>query len=253
MEKHILGITINDISIDEAEHMCMELLQDDQVHFVVTPNPEICLYGIRDSDFQQVLNKASLSIPDGFGLKIGGVICGNIIKHVTTGVDLVERLLNNAVKNNYSVLILGAKQEIGQAFLDKYSQKHPDLSLHYINGGMFTEHGESDDTSLIEKINEISPDIICVSLGHPKQERFMLKNLHKLNCKLMIGSGGTIDYLSGKAKRPPKWIRAIGLGWLYRMFFESNEVKMQKNKKYKRKFDAVIGFPLQCIKWRLTR
>ena len=38
--------------------------------------------------------------------------------------------------------------------------------------------------------------------------------------KVAIGIGGTFDYLSGGAKRAPRWLRKLGLEWLYRLIKE---------------------------------
>ena len=37
--------------------------------------------------------------------------------------------------------------------------------------------------------------------------------------------GGTFDIVSGKLKRAPKWIRKLGIEWLYRMVKEPKRLK----------------------------
>jgi N-acetylglucosaminyldiphosphoundecaprenol N-acetyl-beta-D-mannosaminyltransferase len=32
-----------------------------------------------------------------------------------------------------------------------------------------------------------------------------------------IGVGGTLDYLAGRARRAPAWMRRLGLEWLFRL------------------------------------
>lgn len=44
------------------------MLEQDQFHYVVTPNPEFILAAEKDADFRQVLNSADLVIPDGIGV-----------------------------------------------------------------------------------------------------------------------------------------------------------------------------------------
>ena len=38
-----------------------------------------------------------------------------------------------------------------------------------------------------------------------------------LNCHLAMGVGGTLDVISGKAKRAPDIFIKLGLEWLYRL------------------------------------
>jgi N-acetylglucosaminyldiphosphoundecaprenol N-acetyl-beta-D-mannosaminyltransferase len=82
-----------------------------------------------------------------------------------------------------------------------------------------------------------SPDILFVALGAPKQERWIFENLNKLeSVKLAMGVGGAFDFLSGKTKRAPLWMRKIGLEWFWRLIIEPRRVK--------RIIDAVIVFPV---------
>jgi N-acetylglucosaminyldiphosphoundecaprenol N-acetyl-beta-D-mannosaminyltransferase len=84
--------------------------------------------------------------------------------------------------------------------------------------------------------------VIFTCLGAPKQEYFMANNLSSLNAKLMIGVGGTIDFLAEQIKRAPQSWRKLGLEWLWRL--------IQEPLRWKRILKAVIIFPLACLAWR---
>ena len=59
----------------------------------------------------------------------------------------------------------------------------------------------------------MKPDIIFVGLGFPKQELWIDENKDRLHSKVIIGNGGTMDIISGNAKRAPEFVRRIGLEW----------------------------------------
>jgi len=70
-------------------------------------------------------------------------------------------------------------------------------------------------------INRRQPDILFVALGHGRQEKWIARNLSKLSSvKLAMGVGGSFDYISGQVKRAPKFMRKLGLEWLYRLIKE---------------------------------
>lgn len=243
-ELYILGTKIKDVSLKEAIDLIADFLLSGKKGYITTPNPEICMQGFNSKIFRRIHTNAILSIPDGFGLKIGARIIGSRLNNITTGVDLCQEVIKLAEQKNYSILILGGTQEAGERTISLCSYKYPKLKIHYLNGGNFDKQGVSDQADLITQINGLKPDIIFVCLGAPKQEYFMSKNLEFLNAKLMLGVGGSIDFLADQIKRAPQSWRKLGLEWLWRL--------IQEPWRWKRIAKAVIVFPLACIYWRFS-
>lgn len=241
-ELYILGVKINDISLTEARRLIADFLLSGNKGYIVTPNPEICLKGYNKKAYRRILNSSLISIPDGVGLKLGARIFNSRLHNITTGVDLCESILKIAEQNKYSILILGGAQEVGDRTISLFSYKYPGLKISYLNGGKFNNQGISDQDNLSRQINQINPDVIFVCLGAPKQEYFMANNLNRLNTKLMIGVGGTIDFLAEQIKRAPQSWRKFGLEWLWRL--------IQEPWRWKRICKAVIMFPLACLDWK---
>ena len=92
---------------------------------------------------------------------------------------------------------------------------------------------------MIQKINEIKPDLLFVGFGMPKQEKWIDKNVEKLDVKGIMAVGGTFDYVFGKARLPPEWLEKLGLEWLWRLLHEP--------KRAPRILNAVIIFPLKIL------
>lgn len=242
---YILGTKIDDVSLKEAIDQIAAFLLKGEKGYITTPNPEICLLGYNNKVYRRILNNSLLSIPDGVGLKVGAKILGTKLSNNTTGVDLCAEVIKLAEQKMYSILILGGTQEAGERTIALYNYKYPKLKLTYLNGGNFNQLGASDQNDLVSQINTINPDIIFVSLGAPKQEYFMADNLSKLQTKLMLGVGGSIDFLGQQIKRAPQSWRKIGLEWLWRLILEPW--------RWKRIAKAVIIFPLVCIIFKLKK
>jgi len=242
MEVYILGAKTNDISLDETLIKIKDHLANNQKGFIVTPNPEICLLGYKDKYFRRIIKKSFISIPDGFGLKIGAFIFGRKLKNITTGADLTKKIFELAEQNNYSTLFFEGRPKIGDTALSKIKENHPNLKIKFIDPGKIDSKGNFENTNLIKEINEYSPDIIFVNFGAPKQEYFTNRNINKLNTKLMIGIGGSFDFIAGRIKRAPKSFQKLGIEWLWRLF--------QEPSRWSRIFKAVIIFPLACIRFR---
>jgi len=66
-------------------------------------------------------------------------------------------------------------------------------------------------------INRAQPDILIVGLGAPKQELWTHRFQDRINARVALCVGATIDFLAGEKKRAPRWVQAIGMEWLHRI------------------------------------
>lgn len=77
---------------------------------------------------------------------------------------------------------------------------------------------------VIEKINEVKPDILFVGLGIGLQEKWIIENYQKVNVPLIISVGGWFQYLAGNKKRAPKILRDLHLEWAHKLIIEYDRV-----------------------------
>ena len=67
----------------------------------------------------------------------------------------------------------------------------------------------------------------------------MVRNLRALDVGVALGIGGTLDFLSGRVQRAPRWIRQIGLEWLYRLAIQPW--------RWRRQLSAARYFPIVAL------
>jgi N-acetylglucosaminyldiphosphoundecaprenol N-acetyl-beta-D-mannosaminyltransferase len=212
---NILGINLSADNEEGALKKVQEFLNSGSFHYAVTPNPEIILLSRIDSVFAQVLNSADLNLADGFGLKIAGLITKQKINRIT-GSDFSLKILKLAEVKQKKVLIinwekgLSTKTEIESALKKKY----PELKCLVLDVPRAVNLTVEEQ----EVLNNFAPAIVFTALGFPYQEKIIFNNLHNWpSVRFAIGVGGTFDFISGKAKRAPKIMRASGLEWLWRL------------------------------------
>ena len=58
---------------------------------------------------------------------------------------------------------------------------------------------------------------MLVALGAPKQELFSDAIAESVRPAVLVGCGGTLDFIAGKVRRAPAWMSKSGLEWLYRL------------------------------------
>ena len=160
------------------------------------------------------LKGADYVTADGMPIVLLSKLVRNPLPERVTGADLVPALFRRCAEEGLSVYILGGSQPA----LDEAIEKLPKAKI----AGMDTSFVklEQEQPEIIARINEAKPDLLFVALGNPKQELWMGRNASKLDVPVMIGVGGTFNFVSGKVKRAPRWMQRCGLEWIYRIIQE---------------------------------
>ena len=196
----------------EATEKALKLMEHKDAAYIVTPNPEIVMLCRQDLNLLSAVNRASIVLPDGIGIVKGARILGTPLKEKIPGIEFAEALFSLMAKRRMSVFLLGAKPQIAEEAARRLKERFKGLNVVGTNDGYFT-----DDAPVIEKINEVSPDLLLVCLGAPKQELWMQKNAPLLEVGLMAGLGGSMDVFACVAERAPESWRRLNLEWLYRL------------------------------------
>jgi N-acetylglucosaminyldiphosphoundecaprenol N-acetyl-beta-D-mannosaminyltransferase len=229
---NILGINLSEITALGAQEKIKKLLAEPGQAHVVTPNPEIILEALHDEEFFYILNKAQLSLADGVGLKLAGWLMRHNIARVT-GSDLSVKLLAYAAEAGIKTAILNWQDGLSSAEEIKMAldKRFPGLKILIVN--VSREPGL--ETGLIKKINDFAPQLLFSALGFPYQEKVIYHNLKQLpSVRVALGVGGTFDFLTGRAKRAPRFVRQLGLEWLWRL--------LKQPRRYRRIFRATFVF-----------
>ena len=211
----IYGIGYNNVTLDEAAALCEELMLEEKNHMVVTPNAEIGYMASKDIKLARILNRADVVVADGVGVVYASRVYRTPVKAKVPGVELGVKVLENAAKSGRGVYFLGAKPGVGDMATAKLSEKIPGINFVGIRDGYF-----KSDEEVINEINASGAEILFVCLGAPKQEFWMAENFDKLNCRLMLGLGGSLDSYAGTVKRAPDIFIKLGLEWFYRLLKE---------------------------------
>jgi exopolysaccharide biosynthesis WecB/TagA/CpsF family protein len=73
---------------------------------------------------------------------------------------------------------------------------------------------------LIRQISELEPDILLVGKGVPVQELWLDRNWEQLNVGVGLAVGALLDFVAGVFPRAPRWMRASGIEWCWRLAHE---------------------------------
>ena len=221
---NILGVKIDEVDIKKALSTIAGYLNSSKQQRIFTPNPEMLVDAQKDIYFREVLNSGNLNICDGRGIEL--VSRGKLIRY--PGVELMLDICKLAAKKSRSIYLLGSgSDKVIEDAANKLKNKYSNLKIVGLDKGpVIKKMSNKINNELIEKIKETNPDILFVAFGHGKQEKWIYENLYKLpSVKIAVGVGGAFDYVAGRVRRAPKWMRKIGLEWFYRLLRQPWRVK----------------------------
>lgn len=218
---NVLGVNFDNVDMNEALKRCKDFLKSDSGNLIVTPNPEIVMRAKDDNEFKDIINGASLVIPDGIGIIKGADILGTPLKERVAGYDLICNLLELGKDGSFSFYFWGSKPGIAEIAKQKMEEKYPNIKILGADDGYFDDTKKS---KIIEKIKVAKPDVLLVGVGAYKQEKIINELLNDNIFKIGIGCGGSIDVLSGTVKRAPKLFIKMHLEWFWRLLKEPSRL-----------------------------
>ena len=219
----ILGVRVDKITKAQALEEFQKLLDGDRCELIVTPNAEIVEKASKTPQLRRIINEdAAIVTPDGVGLIYASKLKGDPIQEKVAGIDFAHSAIELCAKLGRSVYLLGSKPGVAEAAAANLEKEIPGLKIAGFRDGYFRE---DEEPSVVAEINASGADFLCVALGSPKQEYFVIKHRDALKVKAAAGLGGSLDIWSGQLNRAPKFYIDHGLEWLYRMIQEPKRLK----------------------------
>ncbi len=213
----ILGVPFDNVSTAEAVAAIEEMVASNKPHYLVTANVDFLVQAQTDIELHRILFDAHLVVCDGTPLLWASRLLGNPLAERVAGADLVPLLLEVAERRKYRVFFLGATSESSQAAVSKLKVKHPNLIIAGHYSPPFGKLLEMDHEEITSRIKDAHPDLLFVSFGCPKQEKWIAMHYRALGVPVAAGVGATIDFLAGQVKRAPVWMQRTGSEWIFRL------------------------------------
>ncbi len=188
-----------------------------RLHHVCTINPEMIMIARRDPIFKFILHRAALTVPDGVGLLWAARQCGHTLPERVTGSDGVPRIAQAAARHGWRIFLLGAAPGIAERAAAILIDRYPGLKIAGAYAGSPSPEQEDE---IVARINATHADILFVAYGAPEQDKWIARNTPRLNIKMAMGVGGSLDFVAGVIPRAPDAMRQVGLEWLYRLYLQ---------------------------------
>lgn len=216
---YILNTKISALSFQETLCLIENWISEKKSKYICVCNTHSLVTGSNDRHFKNVLDNASLCIPDGMPLVWGLKMMDFKSQDRVDGPNLMLKLCELSSIKEYRIFLYGSTQETLEKLEKELKIKYKNIKIVGKISPPFKKQTEEEVLQDIKAINSVKPDLVFVSLGCPKQEIWMNTNKNKVN-GIMIGVGAAFNFITGDIKRPPVFFQKLGLEWFFRLLSE---------------------------------
>lgn len=174
-----------------------------------------------DPWLKELYRSADLVYCDGSGVRLAARLLGHGIPPRLTAADWLWDLAARWEESGRSMYFLGSRPGVAERAARRLRTRFPDLRILGTHHGFFDKSRDADQNRhVIESINRVRPDLLCVGFGMPLQERWLLENREDLEARVVVNLGAIFDFVSGDVPRAPAWMTTRGLEWFGRLLLE---------------------------------
>jgi N-acetylglucosaminyldiphosphoundecaprenol N-acetyl-beta-D-mannosaminyltransferase len=206
----ILGVPVHNLTYDEALARIGGMVEAGRPHQIATVNPEFLVVARRHAEFRRALLEADLALADGVGLQLAAALQGRRFTGRVPGSELVYRLLPVAAARGWRLFFLGAAPGVAARAAGAARARYRELQI--------ADPTPEGAAAALDHIRAARPDILLVAYGAPTQDLWIARHGAQAGVPVMMGVGGTLDFLAGVTPRPPRIYHRLGLEWLYRLW-----------------------------------
>ena len=184
---------------------------------VVTPNLDFMFNVSRDRELRRCVYEADLVVADGMPAVWLSGLLGPRLKERVTGSDLTPALMRVCGEQGLSVFAIGGAPGVAEKALERMRSEHPGLKIAGTLSPPMGPFEKMDLQAIGQSVRKAAPHLVLVAMGMGKQEKLMQWLRANTDVPLMMGVGGSLDFLAGVQTRAPRWVQRLGLEWVWRL------------------------------------
>lgn len=215
----VVGSPIDALSWERTCAVLADWASRRESRYVCICNVHSVITARHDPDFHTVIQQADMATPDGAPVAWLMRRLGQPGQQRINGPDLMLRYCAQAAQRDERIFLYGNTAQTLQTLQDRLHQQFPALQIAGSYSPPFRPLTPQEDDEIVARINASGAGTVWVSLGCPKQERWMADHRGRIQA-VMVGVGAAFDYHAGTLRRAPLWMQRSGLEWLHRLCSE---------------------------------
>lgn len=215
----VIGTPIDVLSWGFVEEHLSRWAANHESRYICICNVHSVVTAREDSELALAIRGADLATPDGTPVAWMLRRLGYPGQKRINGPDLMLRYFRHASPRGESVYLYGSTRQTLDLLRQRLRHSFPDLKVAGAYSPPFRPLTPDEDAEVVRQINASGARTVWVSLGCPKQEKWMADHRGRIMA-VMIGVGAAFDYHAGTVSRAPRWMQKRGLEWLHRLWAE---------------------------------
>jgi len=247
------GVRIDLVDYRRVYEVIDSRLKADMKGYICVNDVGNIISATQDVFLFEAINSSLLSLADGMPLVWFAKLAGGRGIDRIAGMDIMMNLFNE--RDGHRHYLLGDTEERINQVISKAKTINSDLNISGYSPP-FKAFDDEDNRLIIDRLNHDRPDIIWVSFGGGKQEKWMHDNIGGLDRGIMIGVGAAFKWYIGELMVPPRILQRMGLQWLFRftqmMLFKKTRDMQRAKKALRHRWKFAVAFPGEVLKMRKT-
>lgn len=227
----LFGMTIDRLRLDEAVGRVLGWSIGEEApaecRYVVTPNVDHAVMFQHDGRLRAAYDEAAMVVADGAPLIAASRLLGKALPERVAGSDLAPGLIAAADRaaaeggRPLRLFLLGAGPGVADRAAERIAERWPNVETVGTNcPPLGFEKSDEECDRILAAISAARPDVVLVGLGAPKQELWVHRFHRRIDARVALCVGATIDFLAGEKRRSPRWMQRFGLEWVHRLMSE---------------------------------
>lgn len=222
----LFGMTIDSLNMEESVATVLQWCREPRGRrclYVVTPNVDHAVMFQSNPRLRDAYADAALVLADGAPVIWASRLLRRRLPERVAGSDLAPALFQRAsdARASLRVFLLGAAPGVAERAAANIAQRWPGVKVvGILSPPLGFEKSPEENNAIYAEIAAAQPDLLVLGLGAPKQELWVHEHADRLQAKVALCIGATIDFLAGEKKRAPRWMQRMGLEWFHRLASE---------------------------------
>jgi N-acetylglucosaminyldiphosphoundecaprenol N-acetyl-beta-D-mannosaminyltransferase len=215
----MLGINMDCMSYEEMYPLFDAWLSNkrSRSHSLALVNVHECVSALFDKHLRRIYNSADITGIDSMPFLRWARAFYYPSSDRFYAPDLMLEISSKAKEKGYTFFLYGGFPDAPDMIEAYLNERFEGVTVVGKYSPPFRPMTEEEDLTVCEMINQARPDFVWIGLGSPKQDRWIHEHREKIRGSILIASGATFDFFSGRVKQAPEIVRDMGFEWLYRL------------------------------------
>jgi exopolysaccharide biosynthesis WecB/TagA/CpsF family protein len=219
--KHsVLGVMVDAVDYDSVTAKVIAAARDNRPLALTALAVHGVMTGVTDPAHNARLNSFDVVTPDGQPVRWALKVLGGIeLADRVYGPTLTLRVLDRCAAEGLPVYLYGSTVDTLEKLTGELQTQFPALKIAGAEPSKFRAAADGEDREIADRIRASGARLVLVGLGCPRQEVFVYAMRPLLDMPL-LAVGAAFDYHAGLLRKPPAWMQAHALEWLWRLGLE---------------------------------